>query len=236
MSFSKIQSVSTAQQVLDQIVEAIQSGEYTVGDRLPSERQLAEMLGISRPTLREAITALATLGILEIRTGVGTFVRSTAIDENHAFKAAELLSTEESPLHALEARILIEPGIAALAAERAEASDLKHMRAALREIEERVSENIAFRTAGMNFHMAIVRSIRNPVAEHACTMTLAIWFSNLPGWGEIVQSIVRKPGRLAKYYENYCHVYEAIAEGDAEKATKVMRAHLLEVQEHFLRY
>lgn len=236
MSFTKIQSVSTAHQVIQQIIQAIQTGSYAVGDRLPSERQLAEMLGISRPTLREAITTLATLGVLEIQTGVGTFVRSATIDENLAFRAAELLSTEESPLHSLETRILLEPGVAALAAERAEESDLRHMREALEEIKERVAQNIAFRSSGMNFHMAIVRSIRNPVAEHACTIALAIWFSNLPGWGEIVQSIVTQPGRLATYYANYVGIYEAIAEGDAEQAAEVMRDHLLEVQEHFLRY
>lgn len=236
MTFTKIQSITTAQQVIDQIGQAIRTGQFQVGDRLPSERQLAEMLGISRPTLREALTTLATLGVLEIQTGVGTFVRSSTIDENLAFKAAELLSTDESPLHALEARLLLEPGIAALAAERAEGSDLAHMRQALKEIEERVKRNEAFRSAGMNFHMAIVRSIRNPVAEHACTISLAIWFSNLSGWGEVVQATVKQPGRLARYYANYVRVYEAIEAGNGELAARVMRDHLQEVQEDFLRY
>lgn len=236
ITFTKIQSVTTARQVIDQIVQAIRSGHYQVGDRLPSERQLAELLGISRPTLREAITTLATLGVLEIQTGVGTFVRSATIDENLAIRAAELLSTEESPLHALETRLLLEPGIAALAAERAEEQDLIYMRRALKEVAKRVARNEAFRATGMNFHMAVVRSIRNPVTEHACTIALALWFSNQPGWGEIVQSIVEQPGRLARYYANYERIYEAIKSGEAALAAQSMKDHLLEVQEDFLRY
>jgi len=238
MIFTKVQTTTTARQVIDQIVEAIRNGDYSTGDRLPSERQLAEMLGISRPTLREAITTLATLGVLEIRTGIGTFVRSTSIDENLAYRAADLLTTEESPLYALEARLLIQPGIAALAAERVEEQDLQQMRVILKEIEKRVENNEPFRSLGMNFHMAIVRSIRNPVAEHACTISLALWFNNvhLYGWGDIVRSIVTQPGRLARYYASYKQIYEAIKSGDGPLAAQVMQDHLLEVQEDFLRY
>jgi GntR family transcriptional repressor for pyruvate dehydrogenase complex len=193
------------------------------------------MLGVSRPTLREALTTLATLGVLEIQTGVGTFVRSATIDEQLAIQAVDLLSTDESPVHALETRLLIEPDIAALAATRAEEQNLHYMRQALREIRSRVGRNEAFQAAGMNFHMAIVRSIRNPVAEHACTIPLAIWFSNPPGWGDIVRSIVTQPGRLARYCANYERIYEAIKSGDSQMAAKTMRDHLQEVREDLLR-
>ncbi len=238
MTFTKIESTTTARQVIDQILEAIRNGHYAAGDRLPSERDLAKMLGISRPTLREAITTLATLGILEIRTGIGTFVRSATIDENLAYRAADLLSGEESPLYALEARILLEPGIAALAAERSEKRDRQKMAYILQEIKELADQNKPFSTVGLNFHMAIVRSIRNPVAEHACTIALALWYNNLEmhGWGEVVKSIVTQPGRLLSYYQNLEQIYRAIEDRDGPRAAELMYNHLIDLQEDFLRY
>jgi GntR family transcriptional repressor for pyruvate dehydrogenase complex len=236
MPFKEIETTSIAHKVIRQIIGAIQNGDYSVGDRLPPERKLAEMLGISRPTVREAMSALAILGVLEIQQGSGTYVRATAIDENLATKAAELLSTPESPLYALEFRMLMEPGIAALAAERAEESDLKNMQTALDGIARRVAQNKPFRASGKNFHLAIVRSIKNPVVEHTCIIALAIWFGEVPEWVDVVDAVLQVPGRLEKYYQNSIRIFQAIRERDAERASEETRKHLVQLQEDFLRY
>ena len=234
MPFKIVQQTSATDLVLDQILQTIRDGEFCPGDRLPPERNLAQMLGVSRPTLREAIAALAILDVLEIRQGAGTFVKTNAIDENLAYKAATLLRSEKSHLHALEMLLLVEPEIASLAAQRAEDSDLQQMRATLAAIEKRAESQTTFKQSGMDFHLALIRSIDNPVVEHSCLVPLAVYYEGIPAWWEVIKAKMKRPGRLAAYSENYRAVYQAIAKGDSSAAREAMRAHLLQVQADLL--
>src|SRR3954468_18136103 len=112
---------TTSEEVISQLREMIHRGELRPGDRLPPERDLAKLLGVSRPTLRAGIRSLAAVGVLQSRQGAGTFVvkaaSSPVLDSNplrlmaslHNFSSAEMF----------EARLSLEMSIAALAAERA---------------------------------------------------------------------------------------------------------------------
>jgi len=235
MTFTEVRQVTAADLVIEQILSMIQSGELVYGERLPSERNLAQMLGISRPTLREAISALAILDVLEIRQGSGTYVRAKSIDENLAYKAASLLHTENSHLDALEALILIEPGIAALAADRAEADDLASMQQALYAIGQRAESQSYFKKSGMDFHLALIRSIHNPVVEHACLVPLAVYYEGISEWWDVVKEKMAKPGRLSAYYGNYRRIFSAVEQGDATAARKATRKHLVQVRKDLLR-
>ena len=109
----KLQAVSNKKlyiQIADQIRELISSGAIQPGQQLPSERDLALDLGVSRPTVREALIALEVAGLAEIRVGVGAFVTGKA------GRPIELPEQSHSPLEIMRARQLIEPEIAALAA------------------------------------------------------------------------------------------------------------------------
>src|SRR5215208_1861376 len=120
---------TTAEEVVTRLREMIQSGELSAGDRLPPERDLAKLLGVSRPTLRAGIRSLSTVGILQSRQGAGTFVS----------EAAESPTLDGSPLRMMaalhgftsdemfEARLALEMSIAALAAERATSEQMTLM-------------------------------------------------------------------------------------------------------------
>ncbi len=229
-SFQKIQQQSTSSLIVEQIIGAIQRGEFSKGERLPSERRLSEMLGVSRPTLREAIAALAILGILDNQQGSGTYVRTTSIDENLAEKAAELLKGEGGLLHALEALLIIEPEVVAMAAEKAGDKELDIIKFALDEIRERIQEESFFKESGMKFRMAIVQSIKNPVIEHICLIPLSIYYSENPPWWDIFKEKIGKPEILNSYYENYKRIYELIKARDSQRAYTEMKKHLLQVK------
>src|SRR3954452_273971 len=113
MPIQTVASQRLYQQVAGQLGELIRQGEFRQGDRLPPERDLAKVLGVSRPTVREAMIALEIAGLVEVRVGAGTFITDRAAAANGA---PRFDSTGASPLQAIAARRMIEPPIAALAA------------------------------------------------------------------------------------------------------------------------
>jgi GntR family transcriptional repressor for pyruvate dehydrogenase complex len=119
MAFQKIATKRKSVRVAEQITEAIRKNVYNTGDRLPPERLIAEQMGVSRPSVREALSALQIAGVLESRAGDGTYVVSRADRQDAGIL---LLEEEESPVEALEARRVIERAIAQAAArDRADA-------------------------------------------------------------------------------------------------------------------
>ncbi|MDR3372802.1 MAG: FadR/GntR family transcriptional regulator [Ancalomicrobiaceae bacterium] len=113
MPFQPIDSQRLYQKVADQIGELIRAGEFKPGHRLPPERDLSKQLGVSRPVVREAMIALELAGLIEVRTGAGTFVREAA-------NGAEALGdVGHSPYDILSSRMVIEGEIAAIAAREA---------------------------------------------------------------------------------------------------------------------
>src|SRR3982750_2499509 len=122
-------SSTTAEEVVTRLRELIQSGDLSPGDRLPPERDLAKLLGVSRPTLRAGIRSLTAVGILQSRQGAGTFVAEAEESPTLDTNALRLLSA----LHGFtsdemfEARLALEMSIAALAAERASSEEMAQL-------------------------------------------------------------------------------------------------------------
>ncbi|MBC7098970.1 FadR family transcriptional regulator, partial [Candidatus Bipolaricaulota bacterium] len=114
--FKKVTPAKASVAVAEQIVEAIKKGVLAVGSKLPSENELAEQMGVSRPTVREALSALAAVGLIESRPGSGNFVRNPA--SSIVQEALLILESESSCLEIMEARGLLEPPVAGLAAQK----------------------------------------------------------------------------------------------------------------------
>lgn len=232
-AFGTLHDESLASQVVDKIVKSIQGGIFEAGDKLPPERELATMLGISRPTLRQALQSLRVLGVLDIRQGSGTYVSTNLVGSGLAEKAAELLMTEDSPLQALEMRTMIEPDVAAIAAQRAEPSDLARLEEVLEGMERRLDGNEPFGQWDLDFHLTIGRSLRNKYVDHVLALILQTWFGPQSPWLEILDSFVKTSGRLDLYGEQHRAIHEAICNGDPPAARKAMREHLEQVDSDF---
>src|SRR3954449_1658947 len=111
-------------QIADQLTGLITSGEFRRGERLPSERELATQLGVSRPSVREALIALEIQGLVEVRVGAGIFVTNSEV------RPVVPINEGQAPFELLRARWLIEGEIAALAAREATKSEIARVRAA----------------------------------------------------------------------------------------------------------
>jgi DNA-binding FadR family transcriptional regulator len=160
--FTPVRTRKTFEEAVEQIADAIRLGDYRAGDRLPSERVLAAQMEISRPTLREAIKILADAGVIEVRrTGAGMVVRSEIIPVELVNERSELRIGEVAAV--LEARRLLEPRVAHLAALYATEDDFDAMGRAI-ELQRKFSEDREqFIRLDSRFHLAMARATKNPV-------------------------------------------------------------------------
>jgi len=168
--FEPVRTRRTVENVIDQIVEKIKAGDLEHGAALPGERQLAAQMEVSRRTIREAVNALSTAGVLEVQPGSGGGMRISSIwVPTELTKGAIALSADEV-FQILEARRTVEPRIAQLAAARATDEDFDAMRSAI-ELQRKVSGDPKKMTqADALFHRAMWRAARNDYLERTMVM------------------------------------------------------------------
>ena len=160
MNFRSIQKSSTAELVIKELLNSIETGQLKSGDRLPTERELAKLFGVGRSTIREATSTLTFLGYLEVIQGRGTFLRkdfkpglaSFALDEIQA--AANIIDL-------VEVREILECNVVRLAAQRADAEDIGRIRNAVVKMKESAADMEQVVRHDFEFHIALARSTGN---------------------------------------------------------------------------
>lgn len=162
MSFQPIKIKRIYEEIVEQLKEMISAGELKHGEKLPSERELAESLGVSRASVREALTALEAIGILDSRPGEGTFVRETSVSATFAPLAMVLEMEQNSMSQLMEVRRVLETEIAALAVQRATEDDLLNIETNLNHMKtaKTISEAVK---ADLRFHFAIAEATHNNI-------------------------------------------------------------------------
>ncbi len=219
--FEPIVNQRLYQQVADSIREQIQRGAMPPGSRLPSEKVLAQQLGVSRPTVREAMIALEITGLVEIRTGSGSYVRSRTSG------LPPTVDTGPGPIELLHARILIEGEIAAEAAQRATAADLEGIAGTLHQMESMMARGEHSRAADQSFHVHIARASGNDVLASIVGELWAGMFSPLfHTFSERTRLVSRQDAALSEHRA----IYAALRTHDALAARSAMRQHLMQVQ------
>lgn len=208
-------------QIADQLRRAVAAGEFAVGARLPAERDLARQLGVSRPSLREALIALEVEGMIEVRTGSGIYVLTKTPRKSSRTKPDA--RPEWGPLQLMQARELVEGEVAALAARHAKKADVQSIASALQQMHEEVDAGREPRHGDEAFHNAIARACGNEVlrdtvqgywqARYAPMFErLGDHFETLPSW----QAALKE----------HTAVLEAIRARDVDAARQAMQQHL----------
>jgi GntR family transcriptional repressor for pyruvate dehydrogenase complex len=223
MSFQRIATKKKSVYVAEQIASAIRRGTYRSGDRLPPERVIAEQMAVSRPSVREALSALQIAGMLESRPGDGTYVTS-ARETGEA--VVSLLEREESPVEALEARRLLERAITQKAAVRMTSQSLAALEQALEALRRATSARDfhALSAANGPFHLAIVRAVGNDLLEGAVRPMMHVMERQL------AHEMRRRDYALNKaFYDEIYRVHEdvylALQSGDPVRAGEAMDRH-----------
>jgi DNA-binding FadR family transcriptional regulator len=146
-------------QIAEQLRALISQGEFSAGARLPAERDLARQLGVSRPSVREALIAMEVEGWVEVRTGSGVYV----MDKSKRAQGRPLAPTEWGPLELIRARRVVEGEIAAMAAVQAKRKDMDAMRKAMDAMKADAGRGVPPLEGDRAFHAALVQSCGNAV-------------------------------------------------------------------------
>jgi DNA-binding FadR family transcriptional regulator len=218
--------------IVDQILEGIRSGAFGPGTVLPPERSLAERFGVSRGSVREAIRSLEYAGVLDVRTGSGTFVAEAGASKAAALRARAALAGEHSPLDLLVARQAIEPVCAGLAAEQRSAADLDNLRklvAAQGELLERGEETAEVDLA---FHMAVADACHNPVLVLLYDRIAEVMRQDV--WQDLRRRSRTQAGTPQLYLDQHRVTLGAIERGDAAAASRSVDAHMRTVEDRLV--
>jgi DNA-binding FadR family transcriptional regulator len=208
--------------VIDGILSAVRSGQMKPGDRLPSERELAERFGAGRNAVREALAALRVAGLVESRPGDGHFVRPIQGLDGLRAQVLNLLEISDNPFDALEARSILEPAIARLAVSRAEPNDLSAMLDALDQMHEAAETNHSERylQSEAAFHLSLARMTHNSFLVRVMESLVSMMADTL--WR---RTLVVDGKRLMAWYGVHREIYEAFARQDAAAAEAALHLH-----------
>ena len=225
--FKAITHVRTYMEIVEQISRMIRAAELLPGEKLPSERALSTELGIGRQCLREALSVLEVLGLIEVKKGCGTFVREDALT---TLTAKELNIDEVGdPFALLEARKALEPQVAALAAKMAQDQDLAEMDEIIDEMAEILSRGEHASDQDKRLHVVIARASRNPVFHKLMNEIIANMGKRL--WLTLKEKSLQVAGRNERYHEEHIKLVEAIRQGNSRQAEKIMIQHLQGIEE-----
>ena len=204
--------------VEDRILSLITDTPYQIGEKLPVEKELCSMFSVSRSTLREALKSLESRRVVYIKQGSGTYVRSWTPRDMDPLGIMKTENKLKTALDLVDVRLMLEPGIAALAAQKAEDEDRKNIMHYAEMVEKCIKEGKDYLQYDIDFHSAIAKASRNSVIEQLIPIidTAVMMFVNVTH-RELTEETVRTHRDIA----------EAIVSGDARQAEAAMNMHLL---------
>lgn len=211
--------------VAEWVLEQIRSQVYPEGTKLPPEREIAQTLSMSRPPVREALSALQIAGIVEIRPGDGTYVKSATPANEMVSNTMSVLEESESPFEVMQARRVLEEGIIKVAATQATDEDVVRLEQALGRMEDAVARSDLSRYFQSNreFHLAVAAATHNSVLQKLLKSLLLSEEKKL--WQESIQRYLSDPDHIKKYTARHERILQAIKRRDVDKAAQEMKEH-----------
>ncbi len=222
-----IQTVDTDRlyrKIARQLSDLIASGEFSPGERLPAERELAQQLGVSRPSVREALIALEIEGKVEVRVGSGVFVI------RHDPAVTPPPEEDEGPFETLAARRVVEGEAAAMAAKEANQAEQTELRDAVGELQKRCEAGLGCDPADRNFHLAISRATHNGAMA---SVVLLLWERGRGPMWRALEKHFETPAARANTLRDHKAILKAIEGRDSRAARSAMHRHLDRVQREF---
>jgi DNA-binding FadR family transcriptional regulator len=227
VTFENVKQPKLAEVIAAKVRDQIRAGTLEIGARLPPERDLIDLFGVSRGTLREALTLLASQGFIDIRTGRngGAYVTQPSVD-SLVSTLDVLLSVYQTPMwQLLETRAFIEPIATSLACQRATSQDLERINLSVEEMEEAMAsgDDDLFRRQTINFHVLIAAAAHNELIRTLTVITQELIFS------KAYERLSVDPASTTAAHRR---ILEALSERRQEDATAAMKRHVQAFEEH----
>lgn len=234
MEIQKIRSRKIYEVIAERIKEQIVSGGLKPGEKLPSTKELSERFQVGRSTVREALSALKAMGLVEIHQGEGSYVRSIESQDVGLPEFDSLLMSKETVLELIEARKALEIAGAAVAAEKRTDDDLGKFEAVLKRMEEHLGDEEEGERSDIEFHLILAEATHNSIIVRL-----------IDSISSQMQTAIRETRRLEMYanrqvsiqlWQEHQAVYEAIRGRNAAAAQEEMRRHLFHVEQILLKF
>lgn len=217
-----IKKVNISEEVFLQMKQLIINREWKSGDRLPSESELCKLFEVSRATVRNALKKLVALDLIETRLGDGSYVKM-GDDIASINRLMPIAYFENNFDTILEFRREIESGTCAIAVEKADEKDIRNLRNMLRHMEELQDDLEQLAIADLDFHYKIAQISRNVLIIRTYEIIADIYRSHMK------RMVKNMGGEIGMFYHK--NIVDAIETGDADKARKCMREHIVKNQD-----
>ena len=208
--------------IKDIIMNRLLSGQLRPGDKLPTEMEFCNQLGVSRNSIREAIKMLSSIGIIEIRRGEGTFIRETVSESVLNPLVMQLAFCDKKPEELIELRIFFDTAVATLALEHLQDSDIE----LLSQLNEQIlicienNENPEqMSELDMKFHIEFIRITRNGLISRIGETIYKLFFAS-------INNSVLYNENYGFVYQNHCAIIEAMKSRDQQKVNEVVKKSL----------
>ena len=224
MDFKPIRPKKVSAQIAEQIRSSILAGEFSPGDKLPPERELVEMFGVSRPSVREALNILTSSGLVMSYQGGGTIVRSL-VETSTGNPLSELIKGEQArALDVIEVRKCMEAWTSYYAAQRALPEDLRKLEQIVGEMERNLEGMKLSQDLDANFHIIIAQATHNVVWLH---LMQSIFDAMKEFQRSVWRAIYLTEEDHRTLFRHHKEVFEAIRDRNPERARDAMLAHLI---------
>lgn len=233
MKFTPIKPKKVSTQIAEQIRTSVLAGEFNPGEKLPPERELAEMFGVSRPSVREALNILASSGLVETYQGGGTVVRSL-VDSSSTMPLSELIRIDgDRALDVIEVRKGMESWTAWYAAMRALPEDIRRLEVVVEGMAKNLEQLKHSEDFDAHFHMLVARSTHNVVWSH---MMQSIFDAMQEFQRDVWRAVYLTSDDQKLLFNHHLKVYEMIRDRNPEGAREAMLEHLTFAQKRCSAY
>jgi DNA-binding FadR family transcriptional regulator len=225
-----IQSQRVYEQIAEHLTQLIRERDMRPGDRLPPERELAAQLGVSRPSVREAMIALETAGLVEVRTGSGTYIRE--ISSPGAFVLPWATQNDAGPgvREQFQARKLVEPEVAALAVESITDAEIDALVSAVDRAEKCFRDGRSAEEDDYFFHVSLAESTRNTVLAG---LVRHLWDLRRSEMWKTIRARIVTSAHLKQVIADRRLIIDALRRRDAKAARTTMRRYIREAERRY---
>jgi GntR family transcriptional repressor for pyruvate dehydrogenase complex len=224
---NQIKKISLSDLIISHIIELIKNMELSYGDKLPSETQLARIFNVSRTSIREALKNFTMLGFLEVYHGKGYYLSKSEMDPKIEVQIDKVRPNIyfSSTLYLLEARKIIEPNCANLAAKRSQEKDISSILNTIEGMEEFIGKIDKFMDYDTEFHNLVAIASRNPILVSFLGNIRKVFLS------DAVLKTVHNKYTANKAINFHYSIYEAIKNKKPQDAYKMMKKHIEDIIE-----
>lgn len=221
--FKPVKKMKIYEEIIAKVKDMIEDGRLKSGEKLPGERELAEVFHVSRSSVREALRSLESHRYLESRQGDGTYIARQPVESLVSPLASVILTEKDGQMELFEMRRMIEPQVAFLAAERATPDEILMMEEALELQEEEIAQGGTGTEVDKSFHYLMAKATKNKVFIRIADSIMDLLANSRDEYLQV-------EGRPRKSIERHRQVLDAIKARDPELAARVMREHLEDIE------